>query len=157
MCSTYHGRKHAEVAPCVAGGAAAVVERDAELRAADALDEAAEAGDADDLDQGERDGDRGRDEHRVHGVVGHALPDPRLVVDGADAVLLQVQARPDAAQHQQLRAPQRPRRQDHQPSSPQVHVVLHAQRVREHHPGRHRLFRPLCCCRHSTSTPEEDP
>ena len=146
--STYHGGEHAEVAGGVVGGAAAV-QRDAELRAADALDEAAEAGDADDLDEGERHGDGGRHEHRVHGVVRHALPDARLVVDGADAVLLQVRARADTAQHQQLRAPQRARRQDHlvlgaSPSSPQVHVVLHAHRVREHHTVRHGFRRPLC-------------
>nr|ACR36433.1 unknown [Zea mays] len=142
-------REEAEAASQATG---ALGDGDAELGAAHALDEAAGPGDPDDLHERQRDGHRRRDEHRVHRVVSHALPDHGLVHQHLDAVRLQVRLRADAAQHQQLRAPQRPRRQDHLVlgAVPEVHPVLHPERVREHHTVRHRV-------RHALLLSEEDP
>jgi hypothetical protein len=136
-------REEAEAASQATG---ALGDGDAELGAAHALDEAAGPGDPDDLHERQRDGHRRRDEHRVHRVVSHALPDHGLVHQHLDAVRLQVRLRADAAQHQQLRAPQRPRRQDHLVlgAVAEVHPVLHPERVREHHTVRHRVRHALC-------------
>lgn len=70
--------------------------------------DAGHGGDADDLY-----GDGDEDEQQIPGVFGDALLGNGVIEDGANAVLLQVPARADAARNQLLRPTQRPRRQDY--------------------------------------------
>jgi hypothetical protein len=135
--SRYLRREHAEVPRrrLRAGGVAVPV------GAAGALDVAAEPGDADHLDQRHLHRRRRRHVDGIHGVVGHALPDARQVQDDVDAERPEVVGRADAAEHQLLRAAQRPRREDHLVgrAAVQVRHVSAALRVAEHHASRHRL------------------
>jgi hypothetical protein len=108
---------------------------------AGALDVAAEPGDPDHLDQRHLHRRRRRHVDGVHGVIGHALPHARQVQDHVDAERAEVVGRADAAEHQLLRAAQRPRRQDDLAggAGAEVRLVSVASRVVVHNAVRHRL------------------